>query len=185
MDASDEELLARSLVDPDAFGLFYARHRVAVFRYARWRVASVEDAADVTAEVFAVALESAARFRPGPTPARAWLFGIANHKLGDLRRRGGVDERARRRLGMQRLTFDDPALERAEALADLAELGRSLDSLVADMPPGERAAVLATVVEEKSYREASATLGASEQAVRQRVYRGLRRLEAALRKERS
>jgi RNA polymerase sigma factor (sigma-70 family) len=185
MDVSDEELLGRSVVDPAAFAWFYERHRVAVFRYARWRVASVEDAADLTAEVFAVALESAGRFRPGSAPARAWLFGIANHKVSDLRRRGAVDDRARRRIGMQRLEFEDPALERAEALADIEQFGRSLDSLVADLPPGERAAVMAKVVDGQSYREVAAALGASEQAVRQRVHRGLRRLEAALRKERS
>ena len=183
MVVSDEELLARTVSDAAAFGMFYARHRVAVFRYARWRLASVEDAADLTAEVFAVALEAAPRFRPGLVPARAWLFGIANHKIADFRRRGIVADRARRRLGMERLVFDDGALERAESLADVQRLGRSLDVLVADLPASERAAVVARVVDEADYAEIAVAVNASEQAVRQRVHRGLRRLEAALRKE--
>src|ERR1039458_8248751 len=106
MESSDEDLLRRTGSDAAAFGVFYARHRVAVFRYARWRVGNVEDAADLTAEVFAEALAAAARFRPGSRPARAWLFGIANHELADFRRRGVIADRARRRLGMQRLEFD-------------------------------------------------------------------------------
>jgi len=142
MEFSDEELLGRTAVDPAAFGVFYARHRVAVFRYARWRTQGVDVAADLTSEIFATALESAPRFRGGSLPARAWLFGIANHKIADFRRRGVIEDAARRRLGMQRLVFDDLALERAEALADLAELRGSLDVLVADLPAGERAAVL-------------------------------------------
>ena len=184
MEPSDDELLRRTATDAAAFGLFYERHRVAVFRYTRWRAESVEDAADLTAEVFAVALESASRFRPGSAPARAWLFGIASHKLADLRRRGVVADRARRRLGMERLVFDDVALERAETLADLAELRRSLDVLVSDLPAGERAAVLARVVRGADYPDIARSLEISEEAARQRVRRGLRRLEAAMRKER-
>lgn len=183
MDFSDEELLRLTATDAEAFGAFYARHRVAVFRFARWRTQSAEAAADLTSEVFAAALEAAPRFRGGELPARAWLFGIANHKVADLRRRGVVADGARRRLGMARLVFDDLALERAEALADLAELGRSLGALVGDLPEGERAAVLARVVDEADYADIAVALGASEQAVRQRVSRGLRRLEATLRKE--
>jgi RNA polymerase sigma factor (sigma-70 family) len=183
MAVPDEELLRRTATDAEAFGAFYARHRLAVFRYASWRVGTVEDAADLTAEVFAVALQAAPRFRPGSLPARAWLFGIANNKIADFRRRGAIAGRARRRLGMERLAFDDLALERAEVLADLPALRRSLDVLVEDLPVGERAAVLARVVEEAEYPEIAVALGTSEQAVRQRVHRGLQRLEAGLRKE--
>jgi RNA polymerase sigma-70 factor (ECF subfamily) len=183
MAGSDEELLRQTGSDAAAFGSFYERHRVSVFRYARWRMPTVEDAADLTAEVFAAALVAAPRFRASELPARAWLFAIANHKVADFRRRGVVADRARRLLGMERLVFDDAALERAEALADLEELRRSLDVLVADLPAGERAAVLARVVDEAGYAEIAAELDTSEAAVRQRVHRGLRRLEAALRKE--
>jgi RNA polymerase sigma factor (sigma-70 family) len=184
MAPSDEELLLQTATDPAAFGHFYCRHRTAVFRYARWRLPTVDDAADLTAEVFAVALESAPRYRPGPSPARAWLFGIANHKVADFRRQGIVTDIARRRLGMEPISFDDAALERAETLADLESLRHSLDVLVADLPPGERAAVLARVVEEAEYSEIATTLDTSQEAVRQRVHRGLQRLHAGLRKER-
>jgi RNA polymerase sigma-70 factor (ECF subfamily) len=183
MERSDEELLGRTSTDAAAFGVFYARHRLAVFRYARWRAGNVETAADLTSEIFAAALVSAPRFRAGSMPARAWLFGIANHKLADFHRRGVVADRARRQVGMRRLAFDDPALERAEELADLAGLRRSLELLVADLPAGERAAVLARVVDEADYADIAVALQTTEQAVRQRVRRGLRRLETGLRKE--
>ena len=68
MAVTDEELLRRTVTDAGAFGTFYERHRLAVFRYARWRVDTVEDAADLTAEVFAVALQAAPRFRPASLP---------------------------------------------------------------------------------------------------------------------
>jgi DNA-directed RNA polymerase specialized sigma24 family protein len=104
------------------------------------------------------------------------LFGIANHKLADSRRRGRTADEARRRLGVERLGLDDAALERAEELADLALGGGLATSLVDDLPVGERDAVLARVVDEQSYAEVAERLGISRPAARQRVKRGLARL---------
>jgi RNA polymerase sigma factor (sigma-70 family) len=141
-----------------------------------FRTRSPEDAAELSAEVFAAALESSGRFKRLDTPARAWLFGIANHKLADSRRRGRTADEARRRLGVERLGLDDAALERAEELADLALGGGLATSLVDDLPVGERDAVLARVVDEQSYAEVAERLGISRPAARQRVKRGLARL---------
>ena len=173
---SDEELLAATARDAEAFGVFYRRHATAVLRYMLNRARNADDAAELTAEVFAAALGASARFKRMETPARAWLFGIANHKLADSRRRGRVADRARRRLGVERLALSDAALERAEELADLEPAGAGLTSLVGDLPPGERDAVMARVVAEESYAEVAARLGISEPAARQRVKRGLARL---------
>ena len=173
---SDDELLAATARDAEAFGIFYRRHGEAVFRYMLFRTRSADDAAELAAEVFAAALESSGRFRRMDTPARAWLFGIANHKLADSRRRGRIADQARLRLGVERLALDDAALERAEELADLALSGEGISSLVADLPDGERDAVLARVVAEQSYAQVAARLGISQPAARQRVRRGLARL---------
>ena len=173
---SDEELLAATARDPEAFGVFYRRHATAVLRYMLIRTRSTEDAAELTAEVFAAALASSARFKRMETPARAWLFGIANHKLADSRRRGQIADRARRRLGVERLALDDSAFERAEELADVTLGGGALTALVGDLPEGERDAVMARVIAEESYAEVAARLGISEPAARQRVRRGLARL---------
>ena len=50
----------------------YERPVLAFFLY---RVGDPELAADLTAEVFAAALASLSRYRPGRAPASAWLFG--------------------------------------------------------------------------------------------------------------
>jgi RNA polymerase sigma factor (sigma-70 family) len=182
---SDDELLAATARDAEAFGVFYRRHGEAVFRYMLYRTRSPEDAAELAAEVFAAALESSGRFKRMDTPARAWLFGIANHKLADSRRRGRIADEARRRLGVERLGLDDAALERAEELADLELSGEGAFRLVDDLPEGEREAVLARVVEEQSYAEVAARLGISQPAARQRVKRGLARLAFWVREDRA
>jgi RNA polymerase sigma-70 factor (ECF subfamily) len=180
---TDEQLLRASVRDAEAFGAFYARHAEAILGYLLRRTGSIDAAADLTAEVFAAALAARRRFRPRAEPARAWLFGIANHKLADARRRRGVEERARRRLGMPRRAFDDDELERAEERVDLARRGGALAALVEDLPPAQREAVLARVVDERDYEDLAAAFGTTSANVRQRVRRGLAALEKTVTEE--
>jgi RNA polymerase sigma-70 factor (ECF subfamily) len=179
---SDDELLLRTGADREAFGEFYDRHVPAVLSELRARGLRTEEALDLTAEVFAAALIASRRYRPGEAPARAWLLGIARNKLMHRGRRAAVESAARRRLGMPRLTYSDEALERVEELLD-AE-ARTYTNGAAALPPAEREAVVARVIEERDYDEIAAASGATPAAVRQRVSRGLAKLARLGRDER-
>lgn len=180
---TDEMLLARTSANSEAFGAFYRRHENAMLVFFMRRTRNPEVAADLTAEVFAAALECAGRFQPRESPAVAWLYGIANNKLASSRRRGRVDDRARRRLGMVRLELDDEALERVEALMDASRWQKVLDDLLAELPPDQHDAVRARVMDERSYDEMAEELKCSKAAVRQRVSRGLSTLRRQLSEE--
>jgi len=173
MTPSDDELLEATRREPAAFGTFYARHERAVFRYLYRRTGNAEIAADLCAETFAAALLSSWRFRPGPQPAVAWLFGIARNVLGRSLERGRVERRARRRLGMPRLELDDGTV----ALLERLHAGQRLGDALSHLPEHERAAVLAHVVDERTYPEIAADLQVSEAVVRKRVSRGLARMK--------
>src|SRR5258707_10652991 len=112
---SDEALLAATRGEPEAFAVFYRRHVRALIGYFLRRTRDAELAADLTAETFAAALDGCHRFRPEKGPAVAWLYGIARRPLAHAQRRGAVEGRARRRLGMAPLVLGDAALERGEA----------------------------------------------------------------------
>jgi DNA-directed RNA polymerase specialized sigma24 family protein len=73
----------------------------------------------------------------------------------------------------------DADIERIEELVDA---GRGIDpaALVADLPAEQRDAVLARIVQERSYAEIAADLAVSEAVVRQRVSRGLSALRARI-----
>jgi RNA polymerase sigma factor (sigma-70 family) len=174
-DRTDAELLAATADDPEAFGVLYRRHVRAVLAYVLHRTRRPDLAADLTAETFAAALEGAARFRPPDDSGsgRAWLYGIAAHKVADSARRGRVADDARRRLGMPAWELADEELERAEELADARRMAASLDELLAGLPPDQRRAVEARVVQERPYAEIAAELDCSQGVVRQRVSRGL------------
>ena len=163
---TDDDLLVSG--EPAAFGVFYERRVREVLGYMMRRTGDPEVAADLTAETFAAAIVARRRFRPGRAPAGAWLFAIAHRKLVDYQRRGYADERARRRLGMERRVpgEEDPALIRL--LGEETTLGW-LDGLPAD----QDAAIRARVLDERSYVEIAHDLGTSEAAIRMRVSRGL------------
>jgi RNA polymerase sigma-70 factor (ECF subfamily) len=175
---SDSELLERTASDPEAFGLFYDRfeREVLGFFYRATRRADI--AVDLTAEVFAAALESVTRFNPRLGSARGWLFGIARHELADAWERGRVEDRARRLLGLEPVAVTDEMLERIEELG--SERSVTAVQLLADLPDDHRQAITGRILEERDYAELAASMRCSESVVRQRVSRGLRMLRKRL-----
>ena len=164
---SDEALLSGR--DPAGFEEFYVRHVDGLLGFFARRTRDPELAADLTAETFAAALASRARYRPAAGAASAWLFGIAMKKLADAQRRGYAERRARRRLGMERIALTDADVARIEALGEQPVASALVELLV----PDQREAVRAHVVEDRSYAEIASAQHVSEAVVRQRVSRGL------------
>lgn len=165
----DDELLARSARDPEAFGVFYERHERLILGYFVRRLRDPELAADLAAETFAAALLGARRYRAAGAPASAWLVGIARNVLSQSVRRARVEDRARRRLGMEPIVLDDELLARIARMGGDARVASLLDRLT----PDQSEAVRARVLHEEEYAEIAARLRCSESVVRQRVSRGL------------
>jgi RNA polymerase sigma-70 factor, ECF subfamily len=164
---TDAQLLARN--DADAFAEFYRRHARQLAGYlTRW-TGSPEAAADLTAETFAAALAARHRYRPERATPVGWLYGIAAHKLNDWRRRGYAEDRARRRLGMERIELSD------DDVRELDYLGREVSAveLLDELPPEQRAALSARLLDERGYDEIAGAEGVSEAAIRKRVSRAL------------
>ena len=170
---SDDDLLTTD--DPEAFGMFYDRHVNSVLGYFARRTGDPEVAADLTAETFASALTARRRFRPGGAPASAWLFAIAARRLADYHRRGRVEARAQQALAMERVPLGAEAAEMIRLLGDDAAV-----SMIVMLPADQRSAIRSHVVDERGYGEIAADQAVSEQAVRQRVSRGLAALRSRI-----
>jgi RNA polymerase sigma factor (sigma-70 family) len=164
---TDAELLADG--GADAFAEFYRRHARQVAGYLVRATRDPEVAADLTAETFAAALVARSRYRPEGAAPGAWLYGIATHKLNDWRRRGYAEDRARRRLGMERIQVSTDDVRELERLGqDVSVVG-----ILEELPAEQREALRARLLEEREYREIAGAQGVSEAAVRQRVSRAL------------
>ena len=111
--------------DPDLFDAFYTEHLEDLQRFVARRVSDRERAADLTADIFLAAIDSAHRYQPRGTP-KAWLYGIARVVVAEDRRQGAREQLARRHDLM------DPALRRAHGWAGRERVVQnfSLDSMV-------------------------------------------------------
>jgi RNA polymerase sigma factor (sigma-70 family) len=147
----------------------YRSHARRLAGYLMRATQDAEAAADLTAETFAAALVARDRYRPELGAPTTWLYGIAAHKLNDWRRRGYAEDRARRRLGIER-----PALN-ADDVSEFCRLADEVTvvELLEELPEEQRSAVRARLLDDRDYGEIATTEGVSEAAIRQRVSRGL------------
>jgi len=172
---SDRQLLIATATEPEAFAVFYRRYVPGVLAFFRRRVAAAELAFDLCAETFAAALEAIPRYEPRSESARGWLFGIAWNKLHEAQRMGRAEDAARRALGMAPIVISDEGIERIESVAVVSAV-----ELLEALPAGQREAVRAHIVEDRSYDEIARELHCSASVVRKRVSRGVRAMRAKM-----
>jgi hypothetical protein len=85
---------AGSAPTPRIFEAFYREHVEDLQRFVARRVGARERPADLTAEIFLAAIDSAHHYRPRRGTPKAWLYGIARVLVANDHRRRGR-ERAR------------------------------------------------------------------------------------------
>ena len=164
---TDAELLADG--GEDSFAEFYRRHARRVAGYLMRSTGDAEVAADLTAETFAAALIARGRYQPERAEPGSWLLGIASHKLTDWRRRGFAEDRARRRLRMERIAPSAADLHEFERLGDEV----SFVDMIDELPVEQSAALRDRFLMGHSYADIADSQQVSEGAIRQRVSRGL------------
>jgi RNA polymerase sigma factor (sigma-70 family) len=166
--ASDADLIARSLAQPDLFTAVFDRHSGEILRYVYARLGP-DLAEDVTAETFLAAFRSRGKYDGAWSDARPWLYGIAMRQISRHRR---VEAR-RLRLLLSALP-DGPAEDHSDRAAERVtaqRLGPRLSAAVAALPRQDRELLLLVAWAELSYAEAAAALAPTTSAVKARLHR--------------
>jgi RNA polymerase sigma-70 factor (ECF subfamily) len=179
MNATD---LPRIASDPAALEAFYREHVEAVTRFVVRRVDDPYLAADLTAEVFLAAIDSAGGYRPERGAPRAWLFGVARNVVASEQRRALRERRARARMEGRRL-LDDHDVERMVERIDAAAQARELFAALDVLPAGERAVFELVALDDLSVNEAAAALGVRRVTARVRLHRARATLRRRLAEE--
>ncbi len=173
------EQLHRIGTDPDIFEAFYREQVEGLQRFVTRRVGDRERAADLTAEIFLAAIDSAHRYRPGRATPKAWLYGIARVLVANDRRRSGLRRVGEARLrGSALLDPDDAA--RIDARIDAAAQSRRLYEAMDRLPDAERAVLELVAIDELTVTEAAAALGVRSGTARVRLHRARRKMRAEL-----
>lgn len=168
---SDAALLGDRLDPPESFSAFYRRHVRSVLAFCAKQGLSAHDAADHTSEIFVAAMSSRYRFDPSMgESAVPWLYAIASNVLA-----GSYRKSARERAAHERLRALGGDLTQRD-IAEYAELREDVERAlehIADLPEGQRAAIVGRHLAEADYALLAEQQGVSEQVVRQWVSRGL------------
>jgi RNA polymerase sigma-70 factor (ECF subfamily) len=174
----DRRDVPRIRTDPDALEAFYREHIDAVQRFVARRVTSPELAADLTADVFVAAIESADRYRADRGAPAAWLYGIARHVVSAEYRRERRARGATVIAGSSLLDEQDVGdiVARIDAEAAARDLYRAMDGL----SERERAVLELVAVDELTVSEAASALGIGKVAARVRLHRARKRMSEQL-----
>jgi RNA polymerase sigma-70 factor (ECF subfamily) len=166
---ADERLLVEAAQRaPARFAELYTRNFQVVYAYVARRVASREEAEDVTSQVFHQALANLNRFEWRGYPFAAWLIRIAANMLSDHWRR-----RARE-------SGDPPGEELSDDSMPDIERRAALFQLVDRLPEDQRRVIVMRFVEQKSIREIAQDLKRTEGAIKQLQFRALEKLRASM-----
>jgi RNA polymerase sigma factor (sigma-70 family) len=151
----------------------YERHATQIFRYCLHQLGSREEAEDAVQSTFLNAFRGIKR---GIVPEResAWLFKIAENVCMSRRRSSW------RRGRVESPTDFDLVEEHASAPTRLSDELLGLEDVLAQMPEGQRRAILLREWQGLSYREIAEELRLSQTAVETLIFRARRSLAKGL-----
>jgi len=171
----DDAGLAEIATNPDALEAFYRRHIDPISRFVARRTDSPHVAADLVADVFVAAMDSAHTYHPARGTEIEWLYGVARNTISADRRRAAREKRLENRIAGRRL-LDTDDVTRIEERIDAERTARRILDAMAGLPAGERAVLELVVIDQLSVGEAAAVLGIREGTARVRLHRARRSL---------
>ncbi len=163
--------------DPDAAARLVDQYADDVYHFVYNQVGgSAQDAEDIVQETFVAALKAIRRFR-GDSKLRTWLFGIASHKVIDMRR--WAARRPQVNFGDIPFFLDAPGMV-PERVLERDELRKAVRLALLQLLPHYRAALVLKYVEGMSVREIAGVMHKTEKSIESILVRARRALASML-----
>ena len=165
--------LAAAAGDRRAFAALYERHLDAVYRYCFFRLRSVAEAEDMTADVFHRALVAMPRYEP-KRPFLAFLYTIARNAIVD-----------RARASRPEAPFEDALAHPSdspgpEAHAVSADDAQAVRTAIRELSPLQQEIVILRFIEGRTTKEIAALTRKRESTIRGIQMRALASLRGIL-----
>jgi len=164
--------------DPAALEAFYAEHYADVVRYFTRRLRNPHDVADLVADTFLTAVDTATRFDPRRGRPLAWLLGIAHNTLRRFHRQRRSDRQAAERFAGRRL-LDHEDIARLEEQIDAEHRASRARDVLHELSPTDRELIELVDVAGLTPAEAAKAMGLLPGVVRVRLFRARGKLRAA------
>jgi RNA polymerase sigma-70 factor (ECF subfamily) len=170
--------------DLEAFNRLVMAYQDVVFRQARYWVNDDETAADITQDTFIKAFQSLKNFQGGSF--RAWLLRTATHaSIDELRRRQrrptlSIDAEDDNGMDQEAASWMADPEPLPEEITERKQLQQAVQSVLEQVKPVYRAAVVLVDLQGLDYEEASAVLGVPVGTLKSRLARGRMMLRALI-----
>jgi RNA polymerase sigma-70 factor (ECF subfamily) len=167
---SEEILVERAKEDPAAFGVLYKKYVRKIYSYVYCRIGNRNDAEDLTAKIFYMALANIDRYENRGLPFSAWLYRIAHNLVANWLR-----DRSRRKV----ISLDELAstIQHSGSVPDhQAEVNEQREALleaIQRLPPDRQELLVLKLMEGMSNAEIGQVMGRSVGAIKSLYYRTL------------
>lgn len=172
----DETILVDRAIegDEEAFGNLYTLHIDAIFRYVYYRIGNVEDAEDLTEQIFLNAWEALPGYKQQGKPFTSWLYRISHNIVVDYHR-----NRQRTEISVEQLNPDDLQRGQRSTLQTVIEKEEVeiLAKAISQLSSEQQQVIILRFIEGFSHREVAQILGKKEGACRMIQYRALSSLQ--------
>lgn len=177
--ASDLDVVAASIADPERFGVIYLRYETNVLSYLI-RCVGRPDADDLCGEVFAEAFRLRQRWEPLHDSMLPWLMGIARNSVNRHWRNESRKTRAYGRYSVRYRDTPSDGLDGVEDRIDALAVDPALRAALWSLAEEDRETVLLAAWSGLSQPEIAEALGVPLGTVKSRLNRIRSRLRAAL-----
>lgn len=165
----DRELVGRAKRDREAFDKLYAKYLKKVYTYVYYRVGSVEDAEDLTSNVFLQAFVHMDRYEYQGVSFSAWLLRIAHNMVANWYR----DNSGRQWVDLEDweevVSGEEVPGERLEREEEMERVRLAVSCL----PPEKQQVLILRFAEGMKHKEIAEVVGKSPGAVKVLVHRSL------------
>ncbi len=172
---TDEEVIKLVLAgEREAYGIIVERYQKVIFNLMYRMCGSIEEASDLTQDVFVKAYEKLASFKEGKR-FFPWLYAIGINRAKNFLR----DSKVRATVSVdnfERQTSSTHILHEEDKICNRLDIQRVYKALQ-EIPYEYREAVILRYREGCSLQDIADALGISLSAAKMRVYRGLEKLK--------
>jgi RNA polymerase sigma-70 factor (ECF subfamily) len=170
-----ESLVARAAAgDTGAFGRLYDIYADRIYRHIYYRTGNIEDARDMTQEVFVKAWKALPRFKKTRTPFLGWLYTISHNRVIDYYR----TKKDYAYLNDE-ITIADPGVS-PENLVEAQFTQQEVRKAILRLPEDQQQVIIMSFIDGIEYKQIAETLHKSEGNIRVIVHRALKNMRKIL-----
>lgn len=172
----EEQQIIAAQKNPENFQPLYEKYYAAILRFVYQRTVSIDDARDITQQVFLQAMIHLPKYEHRGFPFSSWLYRIAINELNQIFRKN----EKQRGINLEEKHLKD-VMEEMDYSTATADETALLDVLTT-LPEEDFILIEMRFFEKRAFKEIAEILQSNEAAVKMRLYRILEKLKPELQK---